>query len=356
MTGFLRRALLGLDMGKNALVRSGLIALAWLTLLLVLAWHAALPLGLTPAEETLWHRVRAAQLDIADWRNQSGLAPDAGADPWRLGLIGKEWSPLTTTLGDLHAKRTACNPAWAIWLRRVFEDLGLKPGGRVAVYSSGSFPGLILNSLAAAESMELNVQLIVSLGASSWGANHMKLPWPVLEAELQRRGFIRGKAAYYTLGGGGELGQGMPPEAVACLTRAARDRGVSLLTAPGFETMLKQKLTLLREFRPGLVISIGGSRANLGDDPVVLKLPPGLLRPGSVSDPGNGVIGQALKQGLPVVHFLNLRKLAGQAGIPYDAEPAPRGPARAAHLWFALGLLAYGLVLWFHRRWQIKRP
>ncbi len=42
-----------------------------------------------------------------------GLIPSAQADPNRTGMIGQEYTPITTTIGELPAKRTATNPDFA---------------------------------------------------------------------------------------------------------------------------------------------------------------------------------------------------------------------------------------------------
>ena len=89
--------------------------------------------------------------------------------------------------------------------------------------------------------MGLEPLVIVSLGASTWGANRLDAPWPVLAAELRRGGFISKRADYYTLGGDEELGNGMPPEGQALLRKAAGDAGVELLVAASLEEMVALK-------------------------------------------------------------------------------------------------------------------
>ena len=143
-------------------------------------WYLAAPAVLTSSERLLWEKVRSAQHHLSQWRGENSSAASVEDDPWNCGLIGVEWSGITTTLGDLSSKRTACNPAWSIQFSRWYRELGLKPGDPIAIYSSSSFPGLLLNAVAAAEALELDPLLIVSLGASTWGANHPDAPWPVL--------------------------------------------------------------------------------------------------------------------------------------------------------------------------------
>ena len=184
---------------------------------------------MNPEENKLWERVRSAQLHLSHWRQQNGTVTPAENDPWQCGMIGLEWSGVTSTLGDLASKRTACNPAWAIQFKRWFNELSLEPGDPVAIFSSASFPGLLLNALAAVEEMQLEPLLIVSLGASTWGANHPDNLWPAQAAELRRGGFIHKRADYYTLGAGAELGRGLSPEGESLLRQAAKATCVELL-------------------------------------------------------------------------------------------------------------------------------
>ena len=327
-----------------------------LLLAIVLAglWLLADPLAMSTEEQALWEKVRSAQLHLWDWRARQGSETPGEFDPWGCGLIGVEWSGITTTLGDLEAKRTACNPAWAVQFSRWFHDLGLKAGDPVAIYSSASFPGLLLNAVAAAEAMQLDTLLIVSLGASTWGANHPDAPWPALEAELRRGGFIADKADFYTLGGGAELGHGMDAENIALLQKAADGAGVGVLTAPGLTEMVSLKSALLTGHRAQLLVNIGGSQANLGDDEETLRLSRGLV-PASENDrAGNGVIAYVMQHGIPVIHMLNIRGIANNVGIPYDATPSRAAPVRIGPWWALAGLVLFFAAMATHRRWRLE--
>lgn len=321
---------------------------------LALLWFLGGSAGLSPDENRLWDRVRAAQIHLAQWRRDNGTGATSESDPWDCGLIGIEWSAITTTLGELASKRTGCNPAWAVQFSRWFQELGLKPGDPIAIYSSGSFPGLLLNAIAAAEALQLEPLLIVSLGASTWGANHPAAPWPVLATELRSSGFIRKRADYYTLGAGAEMGHGMSPEGEALLRKAAEESGVELLSAGDLQEMITRKMELLDGFQPGVFVNIGGSQANLGDAVDVLRLPPGPVPAGASDKAGNGVIGLAMRRNMAVIHMLNIRMLSVRAGIPYDAPPRKTAPARAAYWWPAAGLLLFFIVLLTHRRWLLE--
>jgi poly-gamma-glutamate system protein len=327
-----------------------------LLLAIVLAglWYLAGPAAMTPQEQVLWEKIRAAQQHVSHWRNQTGSAASEDRDPWNCGLIGVEWSSITTTLGDLSSKRTACNPAWAIQFSRWFHDLGLQPGDPIAIYSSASFPGLLLNALVTAETMDLKPLLIVSLGASTWGANHPESPWPVLATELRRGGFIHHRADYYTLGAGNETGQGLAPEGAALLRRAAKDAGVQLLNADSLEEMITRKTELLERHQPRLLVSIGGSHANLGDAHEVLRLQTGLVPATETALAGNGIIGVAMRKGTPVIHMLNIKAIGGKTGIPYDAQPRKMAPGRGSVWWSGAGIILFFIVLLRHKRWRLE--
>lgn len=333
-------------------VRSRFSLLALAAAMLVL-WLLAAPSVPTAGERALWDKVRAAQQHLVDWRKVNGTSAAVSADPRGCGLIGVEWSPITTTLGDLEAKRTACDPAWAIRFLRWYRELGLEAGDRIAIYSSASFPGLLYSSLAAAESYGLEPFVIVSLGASTWGANHPDAPWPVLAAELRRGGFLRSRADFYTLGGNSETGGGMAPEGRQLLRAAAFKAGVGVLDADGLEDMTGFKTDLLASEQVRLLVNIGGSHANLGGDPDVLELDPGLHLPGGDAPAGNGVIGRALESGVPVIHALNIRELAGRSGIPFDALAPASAPADVRPFWLLTALALFFGVLLTHRRWRL---
>jgi poly-gamma-glutamate system protein len=329
------------------------IKLLLLAVVLVGIWIVTSSSVMTKEEELVWDRVHAAQQYLSQWRQDNGTAPEVEADPWNTGLIGVEWSGLTTTLGALEAKRTACNPAWTIQYRRWFTQLGLEAGDPVAIFSSSSFPGLLLSAVVAAEASDLDISLIVSLGSSTWGANHPESPWPLMASELRRKGFIHTRADYYTLGGGGEMGRSLFPEGDTLLRKAASDAGVKLLSADNLDKMTALKFDLLKQHGSKLLVSIGGSHANMGDDEDVLTLPPGLIPASSSIEGGSGLIGVALNNHIPVIHMLNMKRLSAQVGIPFDSEPRKYAPEQFSLFWSAVGLCFFLFVLWRYRRWKL---
>ncbi len=330
-------------------VHAGLILLA---LALALLWYFSGPPPLTKEELFLWEKVRTAQEALFSERAARGAEAPRAVDPWRTGFPGVEWSGITTTLGPLEAKRTAADPLWSVHALRTFRRLGLKSGDRVAVFSSSSFPGLVFSLLSAAESMKLSVLWVHSLGSSTWGANVPEFPWPRIAMTLREKGFLSMKADWYTLGGGGEMGRDMPPESRSLLREAAAREGVHLLEGNSLSEIIEKKTALLRSFSPRLVITVGGSAATFGSGEEEFPSGGYYVPSEGGNYPGTGVFQNSLKQGIPVLHFLNLRSLAGKAGIPYDGRPLPRFFSGGGTALSGLGLLLFLAFLFFFPRWK----
>ncbi len=315
----------------------------------------AAPLIFSPPSgtERAIYTVGEAQKALYAWRREKGITSSPEEDPLQSGLIGVEWSPLTTTLGDLEAKQAASDPRWAGVFAEWYEKMGLKEGSRIAIICSGSFPGLILSALAAAEQKKLEILLLPSLGSSTWGANREDLSLLELLGFFRSRGFLDISPQACSLGGNGDTGGGLSEEAKELLRGSAEHYHVPLLSADSLEEMISLKARSIRNFGAQGLVSIGGSSASLGEDPEILHLPPGLLLPSQELPSGNGLIRWALAEKLPVLHLLHLRELCRQQGLPYPPLERnlrlPSGMPRSVALG---GLLLFFGILLSHKRWE----
>ena len=349
------RGLFSLFWGNNTALSKKcnleLLLLAGIISLLMWAW----PLGnLAAEEERIWDRVREAQTYLYNLKTQTeGSAPSEELDPSRCGLIGIEWSPITTTVGSLHSKQISCNPIWAVIFSRWFNEAGLNKDDRIAIFSSGSFPGFLVSSIIAAEEKGLDIFLQASLGASSYGANDPNFPLPGILMELRKAGFISTKAAFYTLGGDYEIGGGIPQEGIKILLRSAQLEGVPVIQAKSLQEVINTKMSYLQKFNPSLVVQIGGSHSNMGTDEKVLSLPPGFLDPKYKENAGNGIIALTLKNGIPVIHVLNVKKLCRITGVPEKVDIVKRGPMPLKLERAALGMISFTVFLLKYKRWTI---
>jgi poly-gamma-glutamate system protein len=305
-------------------------------------------------EERLWNRVRSGQRALWETQASFGVSLSRADDGLETGFIGTEWSDLSTTLGEIGAKRTSCDPLWALRCLDWFDDLGIKRGERVAIYSSASFPGLLFSVLAAAEERELDILLVVSLGSSSWGANRVEFPWPMMYKTLADGGFIGTRPAFCTPGGAGERGDGIAPELMERLRVLSMENGVPFVVPRDLADAVRFKFDALLRFGPRLLINIGGSNANLGR--IAADIPPGLLRPDDADKIpiGDGVIAKALHSGIPVLHLLNMRRLALENDIPWDTAAFSPARSKSGPLAALVGLTAFAAAMIFHKRWEWK--
>ncbi len=343
---------------KNPLLRAqgrffanARIRLIILASVLAAAWYWASSSPLRSDEMVLWEKVRYAQAWLWNTRGREGVLPALYADPEKTGFIGLEWSPITTTLGPLEAKRTAADPLWSVYALRQLRRLGIGEGDPVAVLSSSSFPGLVYSVLAAAEFQGASILWIHSLGSSTWGANDTSFPWPAIAAALRRGGFMAKKADWYTFGGRAEAALDLPEEGRGVLERAAALEGVPLLEGRSLQEMTDAKWEIISGFAPRILVNIGGGAAAFGGAQDGFP-GGGLFTPGGPPPPGGGLLRLAFESGIPVLHFLDMKGMGSRAGIPYDGRPSPRFRASGGPAVPAAGLAFFFFFLLFFKRWD----
>lgn len=267
---------------------------------------------------------------LRECRRGRGLALDEKNDPNRTGLIGVEFSPLTTTKGDLEAKRTTTNPAFAAAMVFLLKEAGVKRGDSVAVGASSSFPALIVAVMSAAKAMDLDLLMIHSLGASQWGANDPDFHWLDMLDCLHEAGVFDSRPIGLSLGGEKDTGEDMSPEGNLFLSKEIKTTGIPFVQEPDLRANVETRMRLYEESageKPvKAFINIGGSWANMGTDAEVLKLKPGRARVSRLPPVGNrGVIFEMASRNIPVIHLLFIRGLVEKYGLSWDpvSFPAP---------------------------------
>jgi poly-gamma-glutamate system protein len=261
-------------------------------------------------------------------KDARGLTPSAQADPNRTGMIGQEYTPITTTIGELPAKRTATNPDFAAALVRQIASLGLARGTPVVIVVSGSFVGGDVAAITATETLGLRPIVIASLSASMWGANEPEFNLIDMLAALREHNVIRTRAVVAVLGGGGAIGGSMDPDGVAALRRSAARDGVPIIEVRPVVALIDALLARIKaaagDKGPGAVINAGGALIGLGSCQESYEWPPGLTRRAPpCSDGTPGLAMRLAADGLPVLHIINMRRLALEWGLPFDPTPLP---------------------------------
>ena len=266
------------------------------------------------------------QADDAErlWRQAVGIVARARGVSTGEALIGSEWTPLVTTLGEAEAKRVSMSPAWPRALVREFHGAGLRRGDVVAASFSGSFPGINLAVMSAAEAMGVSLAAVSSVTSSSWGASDPGFTWPEMEARLVAAGALRKATVAVSAGGDGDRaldldgdGQSRAREIAA---RCAGQLGARLIDPADFEEAIRARLDAFDEARAGrplaAFVNVGGTEAALGRSPAILKVQNGWLGKAPFdSSPGRGLVARMVEQGVPVLHILHVRGLAVRWGI-----------------------------------------
>lgn len=298
-------------------------------------------------------RAEAAFAAVRDHRGLEDAQVDLVNDPAGTGLIGPEFSLITNARGDLEAKLTSLNPNFAGVLVQYFRRAGLRSGDAVAVAVSGSFPALNIALFAALETMDLRPVIITSIGASMWGANDPQFTWLDIESLLVRRGIFRLRSAAATFGGGNDMGRGLSPEGRRLIVAAAERNDVPMLDSENIEDSITRRMAFYSEQLRGhtyrLYVNIGGGVASIGSSHNRALLPTGLSWDlGDHNWARKGTMVLFAEQGVPVIHLLNIVRLARENGLPVtpDYRPLPGEGEIFVREMYRLPLAATVLVLY----------
>jgi len=273
-------------------------------------------------------KMSQASVLASDWfdvigkvKKEKGLIPPENESLKYPGLIGLEYSEITTTLGSLDAKYTANNPEFAALTVKLLDDAGIDSNSTVGVISSGSFPSIAISTLAALQTIRAKVVLISSLGASSYGANDPSATWIDMETWLREKAGLKYHSSIVTLGAEDDSGLGLQEEGIILLEHAALRCRVSLYRPKSFDESLNTKLNLLNTSKISLLINIGGSQVALGKCPHGSAIKNGYHKIiNSCNDSDRGLIFRMAEKGVPVIHFLNIKSLAVEYGLPIAPE------------------------------------
>lgn len=283
------------------------------------------------------------------------------------GLIGPEFTELTTTPGSVDAKRTSLNPNFAAAMVRYFYDVGLRDGDTVAIGASGSFPGFLIASTIAATEMGLQTKVIASCGSSMHGATRPEFTIFDILFSLKDNGFA--DFDLLAVSGGGENDQGggilegilyenTKELSLSLCLEASERSGAEVLNFTKLSDSIERRLALYGD-DVDMFINIGGSAANSGNSSYTLNFPRGLvITPPAIPDVmDRGLCYEFASQGIPVLNLLNVKQLAAENGIAYDSVPMGEPgnglvyatssysrPSILATLVCAFGVLAWGIL------------
>jgi poly-gamma-glutamate system protein len=193
---------------------------------------------------------------------------------------------------------------------------------------SGSFVGANIAAISAIETLGLRPVVISSVGASMYGATDPEFTWLDMEVAVARAGIWRSRPVAVVLGGESGLGGGLSSGGRALLEAAARRNAYEPLDAPDFPQLVTKARALIgaaaAPSEMAAVISSGGSVLAMGTCTDSYRIPSGVVVgkiPCTAGVPG--LIHEFAERNVPVVHILNIKRLALEWGLPFDPLPLP---------------------------------
>lgn len=262
--------------------------------------------------------------NVRDFKAELGLELSQ-EDIHDTGMLGQSFSPITTSLGNIEAKRTSANPNMAALVVELLHKAGIKSGDRIGASFSGSFPSLNLAVIAASKAMDIECYYISSIGSSNYGANDPELTFPDMAIRLYDKGIIDSPGVAFSIGGSGDMGNGLDEEVVGDIVERLEYGGLKQIVTSNYHDNLKVRQKLYEDNGSiSCFINVGGNITSLGQGEDSIYFGQGLLTGKLIPvSERSGLIEIYRNKGIPVIHLLNLRKLTSDYGIPYDPIVLP---------------------------------
>jgi poly-gamma-glutamate system protein len=303
--------------------------------------------------------MRQATELVKSRRAALGIHSDPAADPNETGLVGPEYSDLMTSAGDLEAKRTTSNPNFAGLIVHLLHEAGVSSGDSIAIASSGSFPALMIASLAAAKAMNAHPVVLLSLGASSYGATSPRLNLLDIYNILRDAGICDAPPAGVSLGGDKDVGLDFEADIRDQLVRQIQASAIPFLHEPDLEANVSRRIAMYEskaKQKIAAFVNCGGSYSSMGTSSLALELRPGLNRSVSLPEKNQrGVVFEMAARGVPVIHLLHIRGLVQAYALPWDPRPLPEPsplalPGRPTALFWIVSLVYFALLIFWFRK------
>ncbi|MFO7891002.1 MAG: poly-gamma-glutamate system protein [bacterium] len=285
-------------------------------------------LSVTTASYNASQKMAKAISVIRDYLAENNTTINKKIDPNLTGLIGRRQTSLTTSLGHLQAKRTTTNPNFAGLIVHLLSKAGVQKGDKVAIGSSASFPGLMIATVCAAEAIGAEPIIILSLGSSSYGANHPDFNLLHMYEILLQEGIFSYKPSAVSLGGEDDAGKNMDNQLKQTLINQIQESNLSFIFENDLRKSVQKRLRIYK-MKAGtekidIFINCGGSVANLGTSSLILKVKPGLIKNMKLPEKNKrGVLFEMASKEIPCIHLLYIQGLIQNYNLEWDPIPLP---------------------------------
>lgn len=241
-------------------------------------------------------------------------------DPNETGLIGLQYSHITTERGDLDAKLTSINPNFAALIVKLLKGAGVKKDDPVFVSLSGSFPALNIAVLSAIKTLGLRPIIITSVGSSMWGANYPQFTYLDMESVLNQAELLEFKTVAASIGGEDDVGRGLSPEGREMIDASIARSNIHLLGGNNIAEVIEKKIEIFNEYGTAkLFINVGEQNTALAG----AEISSGFIKPRQIKL-GTGLIAHFSKSGVPVINMIDINRLAQRYGLPRAPIPLPK--------------------------------
>lgn len=273
-------------------------------------------------------KTRHAIEAIRETRLGSGGPIDVVNDPNETGLIGPEFSLITTDRGSLDQKLRGLDPNLAAVFVDLLKRAGVERGDLVAVGVTGAFPVMNTAVVIAIEALGATPVVISSVGSSMWGATDPALTWLDMESVLLRDGVISHRSVAASIGGSDDRGRGLSPEGRALVTGAIARNGVAPIEKQTLEGSISERMRIYREAAGGkryaAFVNVGGGLANVGSPQIGQLIRPGLSRRLEFENPPvRGVMLRMADRRVPIVHVPSPDPFVERYGLAEEPVPLP---------------------------------
>ena len=273
-------------------------------------------------------RTKIAMEAIRGARLGTGGPIDVVNDPNETGLIGHEYSLITTDRGSHAQKLRALDPNIAGVLVHLLKRARVGDGDLVAVGYTGAFPLMNAAALIAVEAVGATPVPITSVGASMWGANDPGLTWLDMEKILLDEGVISHASVAASRGGSDDRGRGLSPEGRHLIDEAIARSGAVAIDEPTLDQSIERRMEIYGELAGGrdyaCYLNVGGGLASIGSTQVGKLLRPGLTRRMEARNfPRRGALVRMGLRGVPVIHVPRADELIERYGLAGESTPVP---------------------------------
>lgn len=256
------------------------------------------------------------------------VAMDNINDPNETGLIGQQFTEITSGRGSLPIKLSTTNPNFAAAVVQLFKDAGLQKGDKVAMSFTGSFPAVNIAICSAVDVLELKPVLITSITSSSWGANDPEFTWVDMQRSLYDAGLISFMPAASSIGGNEDVGMTLSQESRMLAENAIKRNGIPYINEGGLLANVDKRMEVFRSDGGTpikLYVNAGGGIASFGSSRNATAMPSGFKHDLKIKDipDHKGTAYHMVLDGVPILNFLNVRRILNKYDLPIDPIPLP---------------------------------